>query len=72
MAAVALAWLRQQPGVTSILVGARTPEELQLNLPALKLHLPAEVIQELNTATEGVKEKLGNNPDMWLVPSRMR
>jgi len=72
MAAVALAWLRQQPGVTSILVGARTPEELQLNLPALELRLSAEVIQELNTATEIVKEKLGNNPDMWLVPSRMR
>jgi aryl-alcohol dehydrogenase-like predicted oxidoreductase len=28
MAAVALAWVRQQAGVTSFLVGARKPEEL--------------------------------------------
>ena len=72
MAAVALAWLRQQPGVATILVGARTPQELALNLPALDLHLTPDVIQELNDVTEPVKEKLGNNPDMWLVPSRMR
>jgi len=72
MAAVSLAWLRQQAGVASILVGARTPEELQMNLPALDLQLSADVIQALNKSTEPVKQKLGNNPDMWLVPSRMR
>ena len=72
MAAVALAWLRQQPGVATILVGARSPEELQMNLPALDLQLTPTVIQQLNQVTEPVKEKLGNNPDMWLVPSRMR
>ena len=72
MAAVALAWLRQQAGVTSILVGARTPAEIQLNLPALDLHLSEGVVQALADLTEPVKQKLGNNPDMWLVPSRMR
>jgi aryl-alcohol dehydrogenase-like predicted oxidoreductase len=72
MAAVALAWLRQQPGVATILIGARSPEELQLNLPALNLSLSPDIIQRLNQVTEPVKEKLGNNPDMWLVPSRMR
>jgi len=72
MAAVSLAWLRQQPGVSSILVGARTPDELQLNLPALDLQLSTDVLNALNEATEPVKQKLGNNPDMWLVPSRMR
>jgi myo-inositol catabolism protein IolS len=72
MAAVALAWLRQQPGVTSILVGARSPQELHLNLPALNLQLTPDVIKALSQATEPVKQKLGNNPDMWLVPSRMR
>lgn len=72
MAAVALAWLRQQPGVATILVGARSPQELHLNLPALNLHLPPDVIQALNAATSAVKAKLGNNPDMWFVPSRMR
>jgi aryl-alcohol dehydrogenase-like predicted oxidoreductase len=72
MAVVALAWLRQQPGVATILIGARNPKELEMNLPALDLQLAPDVVQALNQATEAVKQKLGNNPDMWQVPSRMR
>lgn len=72
MAAAALAWLRQQPGVATILIGARNPQEVQLNLPALDLSLSPAVIQTLNDLTEPVKQKLGDNPDMWFVPSRMR
>jgi myo-inositol catabolism protein IolS len=72
MAAVALAWLRQQPGVATILVGARSPEELKQNLPAQELQLSPDVIRALSEVTEPVKAKLGNNPDMWMVPSRMR
>jgi aryl-alcohol dehydrogenase-like predicted oxidoreductase len=72
MATVALAWVRQQPGVTSFLVGARKPEELQWNLPVLDLTLSADVIAELSRITEPVKTKLGNNPDMWMSTSRMR
>ncbi len=72
MAAVSLAWLRQQPGVATILVGARNAQEVQLNLPALQVELTPDVIQALNDLTEPVKQKLGNNPDMWRTPSRMR
>jgi myo-inositol catabolism protein IolS len=72
MAAVALAWIRQQPGVATILVGARTPKEVELNLPALDVQLSEDVLRKLAELTEPVKEKLGNNPDMWLTPSRMR
>ncbi len=72
MAAVALAWVRQQPGVTSFLVGARKPEELAWNLPSLQLELSADVVAELNRVTLPVKQALGNNPDMWMSPSRMR
>lgn len=72
MAEVALAWVRQQAGITSLLVGARTPEEVAWNLPAVDVTLPEDVIRRLSKATEDVKTKLGNNPDMWMVPSRMR
>jgi aryl-alcohol dehydrogenase-like predicted oxidoreductase len=72
MAAVSLAWLRQQKGVATILIGARTPEELAWNLPSLELRLSDDVINALAAATEPVKQKLGSNPDMWFVPSRMR
>ena len=72
MAAVALAWVRQQAGVTSLLVGARNADEVRRNLPSLELTLTEEVLRQLALATEPVKEALGGNLDMWYVPSRMR
>jgi aryl-alcohol dehydrogenase-like predicted oxidoreductase len=43
-AAVALAWLRSRPGVSSILVGARRLEHLEANLAGLELTLtPAQI-----------------------------
>jgi aryl-alcohol dehydrogenase-like predicted oxidoreductase len=72
MATVALAWVKQQAAVTSFLVGARNPDELSWNLPVIDLTLSADTLSALAKVTEPVKEKLGNNPDMWMVPSRMR
>jgi aryl-alcohol dehydrogenase-like predicted oxidoreductase len=72
MAAVALAWVRQQPGVTSFLVGARSPEELAWNTPSLQLILSDDALDRLSAATDGVKAKLGTNPDPWMSPSRYR
>ena len=72
MANMSLAWARQQPGVTAMLVGARNPDELKRNLPTVDLVLSKEVIQELNDATEDVKAKIGANGDMWFSESRMR
>ncbi|HEY3107148.1 MAG TPA: aldo/keto reductase [Chloroflexota bacterium] len=72
MAAVALAWVRQQPGVTAFLVGARSPAELAWNLASLQLTLSDEVLARLSAATDRVKAKLGTNPDPWMSPSRYR
>ena len=72
MAAVALAWLRQQAGVTSILVGARKPDEVGWNLPSLELTLSEDVLVALSAATEPVKRALAGNPEMWISRSRMR
>ena len=72
MAVVSLAWARQQQAVTSILVGARNPQELAWDLPAADLKLADDVVLALARATEPVKKALAGNPDMWLSPSRMR
>ncbi|MCH2665605.1 aldo/keto reductase, partial [bacterium] len=63
---------KQRAGVASVLVGARSPEELAWNEPAINLKLSDDVIDDLSAATERVKEKIGLNPDPWMVPSRMR
>jgi aryl-alcohol dehydrogenase-like predicted oxidoreductase len=44
---VALAWLRDRPGVTSLIIGARTEEQLVDNLAAAELDLTAEEILRL-------------------------
>jgi aryl-alcohol dehydrogenase (NADP+) len=46
-AAVALAWLDAQPGVTSTILGARTVEQLQQNLAAVDLDLGADALGRL-------------------------
>ena len=50
--AVALAWLRQKPGVTSIVIGPRTLDQLHDNLAALTLDLPTQVINHLDEISQ--------------------
>ena len=47
-ARVSLAYLVQKPGVTSLVVGARTPEQLRDNLAAADLQLSADEIAALD------------------------
>lgn len=48
-ASVALAWVQQQPGVTSTIIGARTLKQLEQNLSALDVKLTAEHLSALET-----------------------
>jgi aryl-alcohol dehydrogenase-like predicted oxidoreductase len=52
MAQVALAWLVDRPMVTSVILGARTVEQLQDNLGAAELHLEAEEVARLDAASD--------------------
>ena len=51
MAQVSLAWVAQQPAVTSVILGARTREQLADNLAAATLELTPEELAALNTAS---------------------
>ena len=48
MAQVALAWLRDRPAVSSVILGARTLEQLEQNLAAADLVLPVELTEQLD------------------------
>jgi aryl-alcohol dehydrogenase-like predicted oxidoreductase len=52
MAQVALAWLADRPAVTSVILGARTLEQLDDNLGSAGLHLTAEETELLTSASE--------------------
>jgi myo-inositol catabolism protein IolS len=72
MAEVAVAWLLHQPGVTSIIAGARQPDQIRQTAWAADLELFSEVVDRLTEATDEVKRILGPNPDMWQAESRFR
>lgn len=72
MAQASLAWLTHQPAVASVIVGARTPEQVKMNARAGDLELPPDVIGALNEATDELKRQVGPNPDMWQSDSRIR
>jgi aryl-alcohol dehydrogenase-like predicted oxidoreductase len=51
VAAVALAWVRQQAEVTSTIIGARTVEQLESNLSSLEVTIPDQQLAELDKLT---------------------
>jgi aryl-alcohol dehydrogenase-like predicted oxidoreductase len=50
-AAVALAWVRQQPQVTSTIIGTRTVDQLDANLASLEVTIPDPQLAQLDQAT---------------------
>jgi myo-inositol catabolism protein IolS len=65
MANVALAWAMAREGVTSVLAGARTPQQVERNVRAAALPLLPQVIARLDQVTEDLKRALGPNIDYW-------
>ncbi|MCB9767098.1 MAG: aldo/keto reductase [Candidatus Omnitrophica bacterium] len=51
-AEVSLAWLREKPGVTSIILGARTLDQLKSNLSSLSVELDSDQMKRLDEASE--------------------
>jgi aryl-alcohol dehydrogenase-like predicted oxidoreductase len=51
MAEVSLAWLHDRPAVTSVILGARTVEQLEQNLRAVDLHLDGGETEALDAAS---------------------
>lgn len=47
VAQVAIAWLMHKPGVSSVIIGARTLQQLEDNLKSAFLALTAEEVREL-------------------------
>jgi len=62
VARVALAWLLQRKGVMSVIVGAKTVEQLDDNLAAAKLVLSAEDVAALDKASALAPEYPG-----WMI-----
>ncbi len=72
MAQLAIAWLLHQPGVTSVIAGARSPEQVKTNAVAASLTLSSDVLARLAEITEPLKARFGTNVDMWQTEAQSR
>ncbi|GAA1304840.1 aldo/keto reductase [Planotetraspora silvatica] len=70
--AVALAWVRQRPGVTSVIIGPRTPEQLDGALASLTLDLPAETLARLDEVSQTTTIPLVNGVNDPTRPAATR
>ncbi len=65
MGQAALAWLLAQPGVATVITGARNPAQILANAEAVSRKLPDDARKALADVTEPRKVALGHNPDLW-------
>ncbi|XP_022083416.1 uncharacterized protein LOC110975325 [Acanthaster planci] len=70
MSSAALSWILAQEGVASVIVGCRTPQQLEDNCKLV--NLSQNVVKRLSDCTSALKEILGDNPDMWAKNSRYK
>ena len=61
-ARLALAWLLTRPFVTSVIIGAKTMEQLEDDLAAVDVEIPPEYIKEIEKISELPSEYPG-----WMV-----
>ena len=55
---VALAWVRDRPGVTAPIIGARTAAQLRESLTVEECELPGEIVQALDDVSADKQEGL--------------
>ena len=65
MAELATKWALAGRGITCCLIGARTVSKLDANVRAAAQPLSSDIIQELNTVTQPVLDKLGDSFDYY-------
>ena len=61
-AEIALAWVRQQSGVTSTIIGAKNPEQLKSNLHSTELTLTSDELKKIDEVSALPQEYPG-----WMV-----
>ncbi|KYG27737.1 aldo/keto reductase family protein [Alkalihalobacillus trypoxylicola] len=55
LAQLSLAWVLRQPGVSSALIGASRPEQIEENVKAVQVELHSDVIEEIETILKQVE-----------------
>jgi myo-inositol catabolism protein IolS len=62
---VAMAWLLAKPGMSTAMAGCRNVRQLEENVAGAELVLDPDLVTYLDEISRPLKEKLGNNVDLW-------
>ena len=57
---LAIRWVLHQPGITSVVVGARTPQQVEDNAQALMGEIPSEVFEQMTSISDEVIPHIPN------------
>lgn len=63
---VAMSFLKRRPEVQTVLVGARSIRQLEQNIAAYEKAIPDSLMDEIEKASDPLKEIMGDNADMWV------
>ncbi len=69
MTQAALGWAMAQPGVGSVIAGARKPEQIRQSASACDIDFSRDFLNQLSELSQKLKEELGPSPDKWSVDS---
>lgn len=72
MPLLALAWLLHRTCVTTVIAGARRPEQICATVAAADARLSDDVMAAIADATRPLKVRIGDNADIWRANGRIR
>ncbi len=64
-------WVLAQPGISSVIVGAGTEQQLEENLKHFETSLSEDLLKKLTEVSEELKNAMGPNADLWQGASRI-
>ncbi|MDR1588516.1 MAG: aldo/keto reductase, partial [Treponema sp.] len=65
VAQISVAWVLANPHIACALIGSRSESELDDNIRAMELKLPAGALERINQTSLEALKKLGNSPDYY-------
>jgi len=71
MVTASFGWAANQPGITSVLAGARNADQIKKNAAAGSYDFPKGFFEKLTRATSEIRRTFGGHLDMWEVPGRI-
>ncbi|NLG37565.1 MAG: aldo/keto reductase [Clostridiales bacterium] len=69
---LSIAWVSSKPGISSVIAGCRSVDQLRQNVRAAETPLAADMVSLLNEASEKILGLLGPNADLWESPANSR